>query len=92
MMMAANLVGFVIGMDGLAFFVKQVTSTVAGWTFLAVTFPCLFVGVQLMFEYRSVVFSLPHLLVLRLVQGRRDAAGNIPSLLNNTICLVFGAP
>ena len=51
-MMAANLVGFVIGTDGLSFFVKQVASTYEGWIFLATATACVFVGVQLMFEYR----------------------------------------
>ena len=29
-MMAANLVGFVVGLDGLEYFVKQVFGTIAG--------------------------------------------------------------
>jgi hypothetical protein len=71
MMMGANLVGFVVGMDGAQYLAYQLVSswsgeslppdvppcpsrTRAGIRFLFVAFPCLFVGVQLMFEYRCV--------------------------------------
>lgn len=53
MMMGANLVGFVIGTDGIKFFVKQLFGTGQGLAFFAVACGCLFVGVQLMFEYRE---------------------------------------
>ncbi len=41
LMMGGNLVGFVLGMDGAQYFAHLACS-------------CLFVGVQLMFEYRYV--------------------------------------
>ncbi|KAF8872573.1 MBOAT, membrane-bound O-acyltransferase family-domain-containing protein [Infundibulicybe gibba] len=53
MMMSANLVGFVIGLDGLRFFLDQLFGTTQGLLFLVVAFFCMFVGVQLMFEYRE---------------------------------------
>lgn len=78
MMMAANLVGFVIGVDGMRYMVEQLFGTAQGWTdpfliilqgfinsfalfsnyryigiqFLFVASVCLFVAVQVMFEYR----------------------------------------
>ncbi|KAJ2918186.1 hypothetical protein MD484_g2218, partial [Candolleomyces efflorescens] len=58
MMMAANLVGFVIGTDGIQFFVSQLFGTGEGLRFFITACACLFVGVQLMFEYRSVFRSL----------------------------------
>ncbi|KAF8224335.1 MBOAT-domain-containing protein [Tricholoma matsutake] len=53
MMMTANLVGFVIGTDGIRFFADQLFSTSQGLCFLAGACSCLFVGAQLMFEYRE---------------------------------------
>lgn len=53
LMMAANLVGFVIGTDGIKFFVSQLLGTREGHQFLVVACACIFVGVQLMFEYRE---------------------------------------
>ncbi|ODN97333.1 glycerol transporter [Cryptococcus wingfieldii CBS 7118] len=53
MMMAANLVGFVLGVDGTRHLLKELTSTFSGWTFLLFACGCLFVGVQAMFEYRE---------------------------------------
>ncbi|KAG6861629.1 hypothetical protein C0995_014068 [Termitomyces sp. Mi166 len=53
MMMSANLVGFVVGTDGMGFFVQQLFGTGKGLAFLAVACAVLFVGVQLMFEYRE---------------------------------------
>lgn len=53
MMMGANLVGFVIGTDGIKFFIKQVFGTLQGLTFVLSACCILFVGVQLMFEYRE---------------------------------------
>ncbi|KAH0585624.1 hypothetical protein H2248_008848 [Termitomyces sp. 'cryptogamus'] len=53
MMMSANLVGFVVGTDGVGFFVQQLFGTGKGLAFLAVACAVLFVGVQLMFEYRE---------------------------------------
>lgn len=53
MMMAANLVGFVVGVEGVSFFAKQLFGTVEGVRFLVGVVFCLFVGAQLMFEYRE---------------------------------------
>ncbi|KAI0750047.1 MBOAT-domain-containing protein [Daedaleopsis nitida] len=53
MMMTANLVGFVIGTDGIRYMVNQVTGSWEGIRFLVVASACLFVGVQIMFEYRE---------------------------------------
>ncbi|KAK0486170.1 MBOAT, membrane-bound O-acyltransferase family-domain-containing protein [Armillaria novae-zelandiae] len=53
MMMAANLVGFVIGTDGVRYFVEQLVGTKEGLQFLACAIAGLFVGVQVMFEYRE---------------------------------------
>ena len=70
MMMTANLVGFVIGVDGVKFLIAQLTDSWAGSLFLEIArlpsdltsilgiqflvaaCACLFVGVQIMFEYR----------------------------------------
>lgn len=74
MMMTANLVGFVIGTDGVRFFVDELLGTSAGPSlglassmssccvnslllglrFLLGAFVCMFIGAQLMFEYRHV--------------------------------------
>ena len=56
MMMAANLVGFVIGTDGMKYMIGQITGSWEGILFLLVASACLFVGVQVMFEYRYVPF------------------------------------
>ncbi|KAJ3969030.1 MBOAT, membrane-bound O-acyltransferase family-domain-containing protein [Lentinula raphanica] len=53
LMMTANLVGFVIGIDGLRFFLNELVGTLAGFRYLIGVVFCLFVGVQLMFEYRE---------------------------------------
>ncbi|KXN84378.1 Glycerol uptake protein 1 [Leucoagaricus sp. SymC.cos] len=53
MMMGANLVGFVVGTEGLQFFVGELFGTARGLRFLAGAAACLFVGVQIMFEYRE---------------------------------------
>ncbi|THV05151.1 MBOAT-domain-containing protein [Dendrothele bispora CBS 962.96] len=53
LMMTANLVGFVIGVDGIKFFINQIFGTLEGFRFLIIVIFCLFVGVQLMFEYRE---------------------------------------
>ncbi|KAF8903744.1 MBOAT, membrane-bound O-acyltransferase family-domain-containing protein [Gymnopilus junonius] len=53
MMMAANLVGFVVGTDGVKFFFSQLFGTWEGIRFMVLCSFCLFVGVQLMFEYRE---------------------------------------
>ncbi|KAF9048876.1 MBOAT, membrane-bound O-acyltransferase family-domain-containing protein [Panaeolus papilionaceus] len=53
MMIGANLVGFVVGTDGVAFFFGELFGTWAGIKFMVICTFCLFVGVQLMFEYRE---------------------------------------
>ncbi|TKA75039.1 hypothetical protein B0A49_02186 [Cryomyces minteri] len=53
MMMAANLVGFAVGLDGLNGLVKGIVGGWAGWLFLAAAGAALFVGVQVMFEIRE---------------------------------------
>ncbi|KIK69770.1 hypothetical protein GYMLUDRAFT_34163 [Collybiopsis luxurians FD-317 M1] len=53
LMMIANMVGFVVGVDGIRFFLAELFGTVAGIQFLIGVVFCLFVGVQLMFEYRE---------------------------------------
>lgn len=53
MMVSANLVGFVIGTDGLTYMASQVAGTWQGFRFLLVASCIIFVGVQLMFEYRE---------------------------------------
>ncbi|KAI3624093.1 GUP1 [Malassezia furfur] len=53
MMITANLVGFVVGVDGVKYLWSQLVRSRAGMLFLAEAVPTLFVGVQLMFEYRA---------------------------------------
>lgn len=52
MMVIANLVGFVIGIEGTKYFLTQVFATWNGAQFLLAAYAVIFVGVQLMFEYR----------------------------------------
>ncbi|KAG6333034.1 hypothetical protein ID866_6058 [Astraeus odoratus] len=53
MMMTANLVGFVVGTEGMTHMAKQIVSSAEGFRFLFAACGCLFVGAQLMFEYRE---------------------------------------
>ncbi|KAJ6485134.1 MBOAT, membrane-bound O-acyltransferase family-domain-containing protein [Mycena vitilis] len=53
MMMAANLVGFVLGLDGTRYFVDQMFGTAEGLRFLAGVSVCFFAAAHLMFEYRE---------------------------------------
>lgn len=74
-MMGANLVGFVIGVDGMRYFVSEIFGSwqgsykfkraalpvwanplrrVPGLRFLLAASACLFIAVQVMFEYRCV--------------------------------------
>ena len=53
MMMAANLVGFAIGIDGLQGMVQAIVGSWQGLVFLGVACATLFVGVQVMFEVRE---------------------------------------
>jgi D-alanyl-lipoteichoic acid acyltransferase DltB (MBOAT superfamily) len=53
MMMAANLVGFALGLDGLKDLVNGIISGWEGWLFLLAACATLFVGVMVMFEHRE---------------------------------------
>ncbi|KAE8222870.1 hypothetical protein CF319_g3996 [Tilletia indica] len=53
LMMAANLVGFAIGLDGMKYMIDQLTGSVGGIPFIIVCSATLYVGVQLMMEYRE---------------------------------------
>ncbi|THW71295.1 glycerol:H+ symporter-like protein [Aureobasidium pullulans] len=53
MMMAANLVGFAIGVDGLKAMVGNIVGSLGGWAFLLGACGTLFVGAQVMFEVRE---------------------------------------
>jgi D-alanyl-lipoteichoic acid acyltransferase DltB (MBOAT superfamily) len=53
LMMSANLVGFVLGIDSMKHLVYELTTTAKGWSFMAFAMACLFVAVQVMFEYRE---------------------------------------
>jgi len=53
MMMSANLVGFVVGVDGMSYFVKELLWSWEGLRFLVGACVCLFIAAQLMFEYRA---------------------------------------
>ncbi|KAI6155414.1 MBOAT, membrane-bound O-acyltransferase family-domain-containing protein [Pisolithus tinctorius] len=53
MMMTANLVGFVVGTEGVLYLSRQITGSLEGFRFLVTACCCLFVGAQLMFEYRE---------------------------------------
>ncbi|KAG9004573.1 glycerol transporter [Tulasnella sp. JGI-2019a] len=53
MLMIANLVGFVVGVDGMKHMTSELFGTVKGLRFLAFACSCLFIAVQVMFEYRE---------------------------------------
>jgi len=53
MMISANLVGFAIGTEGMVYMVKEIMGTWSGLRFLGAACACVFVGVQVMFEYRE---------------------------------------
>ncbi|KAL7424005.1 glycerol transporter [Cryptotrichosporon argae] len=53
MMMAANLVGFVVGLDGVARLGAALVGSPGGAAFLVIALACLFVAVQVMREYRA---------------------------------------
>lgn len=53
LMMSANLVGFVLGTDGARYFMEQIVGTWQGWGFVVLALPCLYIGAQVMFEYRE---------------------------------------
>ncbi|KAH7027397.1 MBOAT family protein [Microdochium trichocladiopsis] len=53
MMMAANLVGFAVGVDGLQKIIAGISQDHSGMTFLAAAIIALFCGAQVMFEIRE---------------------------------------
>ncbi|KAJ9149715.1 Glycerol uptake protein 1 [Coniochaeta hoffmannii] len=53
MMMAANLVGFAVGLDGLESILKGIFHDFSGVLFLLAACSALFVGIQIMFEIRE---------------------------------------
>ncbi|KAG2114825.1 MBOAT, membrane-bound O-acyltransferase family-domain-containing protein [Suillus clintonianus] len=53
MMASANLVGFVIGTEGIMYMASQILGTWQGFRFLLAASCIIFVGIQLMFEYRE---------------------------------------
>ncbi|KAF8628982.1 hypothetical protein AX15_003606 [Amanita polypyramis BW_CC] len=53
MMMTANLVGFVIGVDSVQFFLHELMGTIRGIQYLTFVVICLFIAAQVMFEYRE---------------------------------------
>lgn len=53
LMMAANLVGFCVGLDGLKDMIAQIFGSASGFAFLAIAAAALFIGVQVMFEVRE---------------------------------------
>lgn len=53
MMMTANLIGFAIGTDGMAYMWREMVGTWAGVRFMVMACAGLFVAVQVMFEYRE---------------------------------------
>lgn len=73
MMMTANLVGFVIGIDGMKYMIEQIFGSSEGIQFLLVACACLFVGVQIMFEYRYV-YSFTIMLAVLLTEYHGRAA------------------
>lgn len=52
-MMAANLVGFALGLDGLVGLVSGIVGSLSGWLFLLTACAAVFTGVQVMFELRE---------------------------------------
>jgi len=53
LMMSANLIGFVLGVEGMQYMVRLMFSSWQGIKFLCLACACLFIGVQVMFEYRQ---------------------------------------
>ena len=53
LLMVANLVGFALGLDGLKELVSGIFSSWSGLGFLGVACVALFMGVQIMFEWRE---------------------------------------
>lgn len=55
MMITANTIGFVLGVDNTLIFLKQVFGTSQGLSFVLQAVIGLFAAVQIMFEYRCVL-------------------------------------
>jgi hypothetical protein len=72
MMMTANLVGFVVGIDGLEFLASRLSGTWDGARFMVLATTCVFMGVQLMFEYRYVISLLRTYPVSIEILGRKS--------------------
>jgi len=53
LMMSANLVGFVLGMEGTRYLMEQIAGTWQGRAFVVMALPGLYIAVQVMFEYRE---------------------------------------
>ena len=53
LLMSANLVGFVLGLDGMRHLFTELVSSWSGIMFLVFSAACLYVAVQVMFEYRE---------------------------------------
>jgi hypothetical protein len=60
-MVTANLVGFVVGVDGVQYMLGEVFGTWEGAKFMVVSCAAIFVAVQVMFEYRCVFCFYPYL-------------------------------
>ncbi|KAI9226760.1 MAG: MBOAT, membrane-bound O-acyltransferase family-domain-containing protein [Piptocephalis tieghemiana] len=54
MMMTANLVGFAVGIDGMKQMVADIFTPQGAW-FVLGSLSCLFIAVQVMFEYREMI-------------------------------------
>jgi D-alanyl-lipoteichoic acid acyltransferase DltB (MBOAT superfamily) len=53
LLMIANLVGFVLGVDGVKHLLTELTTSYSGWTFLVFSCISLYIAIQVMFEYRE---------------------------------------
>lgn len=53
MLMTANLVGFALGLDGLKGLINGIVSSWSGQVFFWTSCAALFVGTQVMFEWRE---------------------------------------
>jgi hypothetical protein len=84
MMMGANLVGFVVGLDGARHVFGVLLGSAAGLRFMALACGCIWVAAQLMFEYRCVGRRSGRVGVRTLMvraQGGGAAAGDISAVL-----------
>jgi D-alanyl-lipoteichoic acid acyltransferase DltB (MBOAT superfamily) len=53
LLMTANLVGFVLDVDGVKHLLTELTGSYSGWMFLVFSCICLYIAIQVMFEYRQ---------------------------------------